>query len=165
MKKWEGLFGFRYQLSFLPEISCENLFTIFGKKRAFTMFLIVSPESVIIEGSIFTVLFSFTMTFSFSKLSRINQLFFLVVYRTLPVFDFFSPFSGIIQASVFSVFLALSITFPFDEHSGKAFCPSLLNRVPGRSSFLFASFLRNTLFRIFGIPCRFLRWLLTNCPS
>ena len=58
------------------------------------MFLIISPESVIIEGSIFTVLFSFTMTFSFSKLPRINQLFFLVVYRTLTVFDFFSPFSG-----------------------------------------------------------------------
>ena len=81
-----------YSPSFL-EISCENLLSIFGKKRAFTMFLIVSPESVIIEGSIFTVLFSFTMTFSFSKLSRINQLFFLVVNRTLSVFDFFPPFT------------------------------------------------------------------------
>ena len=87
------------------------------------MFLIVSPESVVIEGSIFTVLFSFAMTFTFSKLSRINQLFFLVVDRTLSVFDFFSPISGIIQASVFSEFLALTITFSFDEHPGESFLP------------------------------------------
>ena len=73
----------RYQLSFLPEISCENLFTIFGKKSLHHVSYCFSRVRHN-RGSIFTVLFSFTMTFSFSKLSRINQLFFLLYPAPCP---------------------------------------------------------------------------------